>query len=49
VAQLNNGLATIALTNPQTGFVETWKISLAEGPDSGGTVKISLLVTSLSQ
>jgi hypothetical protein len=43
VSALNNGVATVIVEG------ETWKIAVAEAPDSGGNVKISLLVTSLSQ
>ncbi len=49
VAELNNGLATVTIVDPKTGNPETWKVVVAEGPDSGGNVKVSLLVTSLSQ
>jgi hypothetical protein len=49
VAELNNGVATITIADPKTGNAETWKVAVAEGPDSGGNVKISLLVTSLTQ
>ncbi len=49
VGDLNNKTATITIVNPLTNVAESWMISVAEGPDSGGNVKISLLVTSLTQ
>ncbi len=43
VAALNNGLATVIVGG------QTWMITNAEGPDSGGTVKVRLKVTDLAQ